>query len=297
MPSLFACARLPTLGMPTPDLFTAPRNGASPASESIEWKTDVQISRNGTEARSQVRAYPRYIYSWDIYSASSISRACLQALRTEDQFTIPLWPHVFERPATDPTAGIAATAPACLQLANDGGSSADTAPITWADGYAVAAPCAQARYEGAERSITHVVAGKLATAQVSFRLEDFEEAVASYAGATSLSMPLLDPFTGYGGGLAENAVDNQNMRDNGNLDIRESRYKQRIYTLNIVLNSRERIVAFRQLMFALKGRLNPLRWTAPGDSIERTWRLAADSVVLSYLRPGYATTSLSLKQL
>lgn len=286
--------------MPTPYNFTAPRNGATPVVEHLEWLTDVRTSRNGTEQRTARRAYPRYTYNFDIYSASDISRACLQALRLETSFLVPLWPHVFERPDTDPTAGIAATSPQVMQLDSAGAFAASTGPVTWADGYQVAAPCALARYGGAQRALTHVVSGKIATSAVSFRLEDFEEDVAAYAGAFSLSMPdfpLLDPFTSYGGGLAEQVNDNANTSDNGNLDVYESRYIERVYTLNIVLNSRTRILAFRQLMFSLKGRLGVLRWTAPGDTVERSWRLAADAVALSYTRPGYATTTLSLKQL
>jgi hypothetical protein len=288
--------------MPTPFPFTATRHAATPATETLEWGTDVRIASDGTEQRSSKRAYPRYTYACDIITLGEPARACLQALRLETSFLVPLWPHVFERPDVGPTAGIAASAPQVMQLDYFSAHAEGTAPITWDDAYAVAAPCAVARIDGTQRAMAHITSTE-STAKVQFRLIDFEEAVAPYAGAFSpslpdpMALPLMDPFTGLGGGMSEQIPDNVNAFDNGNLDLVETRYLERIYTLEVVLPTRAQILDFRRLLFALKGRMHPFRWTAPGDAEERIWRLAADSVVLSYLRPGIVKTTLSFKQL
>jgi hypothetical protein len=285
--------------MTTPYIFSAPRNGSTPVVERLEWLTDVQTSRNGTEVRRGRRAYPRYTYTFDIYVASDISRACLQALRTETSFLVPLWAHVFERPDRAPSAGIAYSAPQLMQLDHAGARQITNATsITWAAGYDVAAPCIVARYAGSQRSFSHVVPGKVATSSVSFRLENFREAVNTYPpNVTGSTIRDITFLTSAGGGLAEQITDNANNFDNGNIDLYESKYLERIYNVSIVLNTRANIVVFRRLLFWLQGRLNPLFWTAPGDTVRRTWRLASDSVDITYLRPGLATCTLSLKQI
>jgi len=260
----------------------------------------VQIARNGTEARSDRRAYPRHTYSFEIYATSAIARACLEALRTESTFSVPLWPHVFERP--DLASDVAVYGPASvLQLDQlTGAYAAGSGAFAWDAAYSIAAPLAVARFAGSQRSISHVLAGKIATAQVSFRLEDFRENAGPYWGPTSSTyeeMVLFDVFTESGGGLAEQINDDSNTFENGHRDLYESRFRERVYTANVVLNTRAKILAFRQMLFLVKGRLTPLRWTAPGDTVERTWRLASDTVELAYTRPSYATCTLSLKQI
>lgn len=284
--------------MTTPYIFSAPRNGSTPVVERLEWLTDVQISRNGTEVRRGRRAYPRYTYTFDIYVASDISRACLQALRTETSFLVPLWPHVFERPDRAASAGIAYSAPQLMQLDHAGARQITAASsITWAAGYDVAAPGVVARYAGSQRSFSHVVPGKVATSSVSFRLENFRESIQpALPNVTGSTIRDITQFTGAGGGLTEQITDNANNFDNGNIDLYESEYRERIYNVSIVLNTRASIVLFRRFLFYMSGRLNLVFWTAPGDTVRRTWRLASDSIDLAYLRPGLATCTLSLKQ-
>ena len=285
---------------PIPFTFAAPRDGSTPAVEHLEWLTDVQTSRAGTEARRGLRAFPRHMYSFDVYMATIASKYSMQALREETSFLVPLWPHVFERPETGPSAGVSGAGDAAVMLLDHRGEFAQgVSPVEWAPGYDVAAPCAVARYAGDQRGFQHRT-GRVSTGGVSFRLEGFQEAVAAYDGPKSSSMPdlfLLDPFTGAGDGLAEQIDVNANASDNGLIDLWEARYMQRTYTVNVVLNSRAAIVDFRRLLFALRGRLNPVRWTAPRDVGEKTWRLASDGVELSYLRPGLAKVALSLTEL
>lgn len=267
--------------------------------ERLEWRTDVQTSSDGTEHRRGLRAFPRHTYSFDIYAPTALAKASLAALRTESRFLVPLWPHVIERPETGPDAGIAAADPRVLLLDERGGFLETVAPLVWTPEYGVAAPCAVARHQGTQRGFTHQT-WQVSLGSVSFVLEGFQEVVPPYDGATSPhlpSLPLLDAFTQAGDGLSEQIDVQEDTFDAGWLPLQETRYTKRTYTLRIVLNTREKVLAFRRLLFALKGRLNPLRWTAPGDDTEKTWRLASDAVDLSYQRPALAMCTLSLTEL
>jgi hypothetical protein len=173
------------------------------------------------------------------------------------------------------------------------------APIGWSDTYDVAAPLARARFAADQRGISHAT-WQVSLASVSFRLIDFHEAVPAYSGPVSASrpaLPLLDSLTEAGDSLAEQIDVNTDSADNGLIDLYEVRYVKRTYTLNVVLNTREKVLAFRSLLFTLRGRLNPVRWTAPGDAEEKTWRLASDAVELTYPCPGRASCTLSLTEL
>lgn len=223
----------------------------------------------------------------------------MAALRTETRFLVPLWPHVFERPEGAPDAGISVISPQVMLLDHAGAFEVQSAPVLWAGYQDIAAPCAVARYVGEQRSFRHTP-WEVSAGAVAFRLEAFQEVVAAYGGPHSAafpSLPLLDSFTVAGGGMTEQIDVDSNVSDNGLLDLYEARYIKRSYTLSIVLNSRAQILQFRRLLFALRGRLNPLRWTAPGDTAEATWRLASDAVELSFLRPGLVTCTLSLTEI
>lgn len=287
-----------TQAMHTPFFFTAPRDASQPITERLEWLTDVQISRNGTETRKAIRSLPRYTYAYSILVTNPVSRACLEALRSETAFVVPLWCHSFEGNVTAPDAALSDTMQV-LALDQQGGYTLEVPPVAWTGTYSLGAPAALARYAGNQRSFSYRT-GKVSSGSVAFRLESFNEAVPAYAGPASSSMPdmfLLDRFTLTGSSIQEQIDDNANTSDNGLLDVYESRYIKRNYTVTVSLNSRAAILEFRALMFALRGRLNAFRWLAPGDTQEATWRLATDAVEIKYLRPGLASCTLSLTQL
>jgi hypothetical protein len=285
--------------MPTPFAFPVPRDARTPVIERLEWLTDLQPSMNGVESRRGLRAFPRQTYSFDVIANTPASKTALFSLRSEMSFLVPLWCHVFERPNTVPDAGISTTSPQVMLLDHKGNYSLVTGPVTWSTGCDLAAPCAPARYTTNSRSFTRVT-GLMDSAKVSFRLDAFKEAVAVYGGATSSSLagvPLLDPYTATGSALSEQIAVDANDWDNGWLDITEARFIKRNYSVSITLNTRAAILQFRQMLFALRGRLNPLRWTAPGDAVEKTWRLNSDAIELSYLRPGLLKCTLTLTEL
>jgi hypothetical protein len=284
--------------MPTPPVFLAPRDARTPVVERLEWGTDVQPSRNGTESRVQLRPFPRHTVSFDVLLNTPAARASLSALRQETRFLVPLWQHAFERPADSPDAGICAVQNTCLLLDHSGTAAEVPTPLLWPSWAHLAAPAAIARGVSDQRTIRHVTK-KVGTTAVSFQLEHYDEDVAPYAGPTSGGLPLLDVFTTSASSISEQIDIDANKNDTGLLDgLYEARFIKRSFTLTLTLSSRADVLAFRRLLFVLKGRLNPLRWTPPfDDEPERTWRLSADAVELSYLRPGLAQCTLSLMEL
>lgn len=282
----------------TTALFPAHRDASSPCRELLEWLTDVQIAIDGTDnARRKLRAYPRHTYSYDVVLPPSADKTPLDALRTAETFTIPLWCHAFQRPDLEATAGIAAVDPKTIALsATSEGVIYDADAFTWPDDFYIAAPAALARPVSDTRSIAYVTTGAQRSS-VSFRLLDFKEVVAAYTGPTVGGLPSLDTFTAYWVKPAEDVHEEADSFDEGHLTLYDVHYRQRSFTLSLTLPSREVIEAFRQFLFALEGRLNPLSWTAPGDEDPTTWRLAADAIELAYRRPNFATCTLSLIQL
>ncbi len=285
--------------MPTPFVFSAPRDARSPVVERLEWATDVQSSRDGTEQRAQLRPMPRHTVSFDVLLHTEAARACMAALRQETRFLVPQWQHVFEQPTAAPDAGVSVLQGSCLALDHFGYAVEVAPPFAWPAGTDVAAPAAVARLAADQRSIRHIT-GRVASAPASFQLEQFDEDVPAYDGPVSPSgIPLLDVFTETAQGITEQVDVDANKSDTGLIDgLYEARFFKRTFTLTVTLRNRAEVLAFRRLLFALKGRLNPLRWTPPYDcEAEGTWRLAADAVELSYLRPNLAQCTFSITQL
>lgn len=284
--------------MPTPFVFSAPRDARSPVVERLEWATDVQSSRDGTEQRAQLRPMPRHTVSFDALLHTDAARACMAALRQETRFLVPQWQHVFEQPNATPDAGLSAMQNTCLALDHFGLALEVPTPFSWPSGTDVAAPAAVARLAADQRSIRHLT-GRVASAPVAFQLERFDEEVPAYEGTLSAGLPLLDVFTETAQGITEQVDVDANKSDTGLIDgLYEARFIKRTVSLTVTLRDRAEVLAFRRLLFALKGRLNPLRWTCPFDQeAEATWRLATDAVELSYLRPNLAQCTFSLTQL
>ena len=285
--------------MSTPQNFFAHRDASTPCRELLEWLTDVPISRNGTDtARRQLRAYPRHTYSFDVLLTKNADKASLAALRAGELFVVPLWCHAFERPATVANAGVVGPTASPLVVALTPGSAGlltAAQAFAWSEQYYIAAPAALGRPVADARSISYITSGIQRTG-VSFRLVDFKEVVSAYTGPTSAGLPTLTPFTENWVNPAEQIDVNSSGFDDGHLDLYDVRYMKRGFTLDLTLRGRAQILEFRRLVFALRGRLNPLRWAAPGEA-ESTWRLASDGVEISYLRPNLATCQLSLTEI
>jgi len=142
--------------MPTPFTFSAPRDARSPVVERLEWATDVQASRDGTEQRAQLRPMPRHTVSFDVLLHTEAARACMAALRQETRFLVPQWQHVFEQPTTAPDAGVSALQGSCLALDHFGYAVEVPPPFAWPADTDVAAPAAVARLAADQRSIRHI---------------------------------------------------------------------------------------------------------------------------------------------
>lgn len=281
-----------------PFLFTAPRDGRSPVVERLAFGTDVQTSRNGTERRTSVRVAPRHVVEFVALLHTEAARASFEALRGGGEVLVPLWQHAFERPETAPTAGLGA-GHGLAGLDHLGGVfDAGTGPVAWADAWSLCAPLARGRFAGDSRSASHVIRS-LATAPLSIQLLGHFEAVAPYAGPTSAGLPLLDVFATTATMPSEAIALSSNTHDTGFGDgLFELRHTKQTFSTSLTLRTRSEILAFRQLLFQLRGRLNPLRWTPPiAGEAEGTFRLASDETAITYLRPGLATVELQLTSL
>lgn len=279
----------------TPYTLCAPRDARSPVVERLEWATDVQVARSGAERRTQLRPYPRHTVSFDVALHTPLAREAMPAIREGALFVVPLWQHVFERGQGAPDAGLVAGLESCLALDHRGRGEQLGTPLSWPEWADVAAPAALARPVGDSRAITHVVR-RVGTSSLSFQLIDHREAVGPYDGPTAGGLPLLDVFTETAQGIAESSAISSNFFDTGLIDgLSEIRHVKKGFSLSLTLGSRAQILAFRRLLFSLQGRLKALAWTPPYDEETLgTFRLAADGVELSYLRPGLATCTLSL---
>lgn len=245
-----------------------------------------------------MRPFPRHTLSFDVRLSADLAREALDGLREAETCIVPLWQHVFERPDTAPSAGIVSGLSSCTALDYAGRGESLPTPLSWPSWAALAAPASLARFVGDTRTARHLTR-RVGVASVSFQLLDHKEQVAAYAGPTSGGLPLFDVFTETASGISESTSVSQNLYDTGLLDgLSETRHGKRSFTVTLTLNTRAQILAFRQLMFAVKGRLNPVAWTPPvqGEAAG-VYRLASDSVLISYLRPNYATCTLTLTQL
>lgn len=277
----------------TLNVFNAPRDARQPLSEQLVWSTDVQVARRGAESRRALRAYPRQTISFDVLFSTPSARVSLDLLRTGGEVLVPLWQHAFERPDTVPDAGLAPLG-SVLALTHTGTHRAlPRDGFSWPLGFEIAAPAARARILGNQQQLTHVN-GRIAQAKASFQLLSFDEDVTPYPGG-SLD---LDTFR-YAFVATEQIDTDANEHDTGTQDgLYEARYQKRSFSVAVTLRDRAEIVAFRQFLFAVRGRLSALTWTPPFDSAPpRLWRLASDTVEISYLRPSYATCTLSLVEL
>lgn len=74
-------------------VFPFPPNWASPVNESIEWKTEVLRSRDGTEQRRQLRVIPRRGFEYSMFVCAELA-GMLEALLWGWQhrhFALPVW--------------------------------------------------------------------------------------------------------------------------------------------------------------------------------------------------------------
>lgn len=277
----------------TLNVFNAPRDARQPLTEQLAWSTDVQVARRGAESRRALRAYPRQTISFDVLFSTPSARASLGLLRTGGEVLVPLWQHAFERPSEAPDAGLV---PLGNVLALTHTGAHQTIPLgsfTWPSGFEIAAPAAKARILSNQRQLTHVN-GRIAQAKAAFQLLSFDEDVAPPASGTLD----LDAFC-YAFVSNEQLDTDANEHDNGTQDgVYETRYQKRSFSIAVTLRDRAAVVAFRQFLFATQGRLSALTWTPPFDAAPQgLWRLASDTVEISYLRPSYATCTLSLVEL
>lgn len=298
--------------MTTPNFFLMP-DGNQRISERLECLSAVPVSRNGNEPlRHALRAYPRasVMASFIVYASQYAD--LLQAMRDGDEFMIPYWPHIarvgvaaFESGLQFPVVGspqqavvFGSSAPAVFNLTTIVSSGLLTTAVfnggVMPAGGQAAYPMVRARLEG-DRGFEYVTNGLIRTS-LTFRLLDFDEVVPAYTGPMSSGLPLLANVDG-GQAIVETVKVVENRVDKGHLVLAERLYSKRSVTLLLRWNTREQISTFRNLFISrLQGSVGRLRYTLPGDGVERTWALAQDFIEITTWRAGLAECSISLEQ-
>lgn len=302
----------------TPFTLTAPRDGRSPVRERLEWLTDLQTSRNGTERRVQLRATPRHFVGFDVLLHTAAARTTLAQLLTPGaDYVLPLWQHAYQRPQFLPDVGHNTALAANASPVGRGGlvfTNMDGAAelLFWPDPNwppvgqtwvmhteaEFAAPAAVGRLTSEARQLL-TATRQVSLAPVEFQLLDYAESVGAWDGLTVGGTPSLDEIAAHAepGSLTGEAVSTVYDPQVGD-PLRRAWYSKQTLELSLVLPDRAAILAFRRLLFALKGRLNPVHYSPPIEGqAPGLFRLSADSVELQYVHPGLARCTFSLTRI
>ncbi len=300
---LLAGVRFLHLPMTTPTFSLLP-NASQPTTERLEWLTDLFTSRNGTEARVALRAFPRTSYSASFLVPDAAARSQIDFIRGKGEAVFPLFPHAFRAPTPAPDAGRAQGASpvkGCLVRALSGAVSlvpgytltpAQLAASQWA------CPAALGRVEDT-RSIEHKTS-RVGTLSLNFTALDFDEVIhgSGYTGATSAGLFVLPVRHNWAEAAKETHTARADAADYGHKTLRLHRHTKRTVGISILLPNRAAVAAFRVFLFSVaRGRFGAFRWQFPGDAAEGTWRLNQDAVEIEYLTVGVARCSLELTQL
>ena len=268
--------------------------GSSGFLERLEWLTEVGKSRDGSEVRVPVRAYPRYRYEYSLPAYDDATRAILGTLRTHSGLWLaPLWPHITagaNRPA------VLGTEEKMLSLMADG-SMLETTGLPAPEAVETM-PAALARLTDAPR-LTHK-RDDLAEARVAFVLVNFQEAVGAWDGATIDGKPVWPFSLDWTDGVEEEVSKDAETVDFGILWEEHVRFTERTHTATVALMGAEELATWRRFLWAVRGQHGEFWMQGPGDAAPTLYRLATDQVETAY-RFGaetlWATSKVSFKRL
>ncbi|QPC30978.1 hypothetical protein IS481_14730 [Caldimonas thermodepolymerans] len=257
--------------------------------------TDVSIALNGTERRVPLRAFPRRTYTSQFTFLDDQARAQRDVLRYADRVVFPLAMHQLPAEATAADAGVGAGS-VYLSRRKNGTYVLVSAPrYEWPLSAAIY-PCTEGRI-APSRTITHHSAG-VSSAVMSFTVEDLDEAIAPWGGEVALDgKPVWPVRADWSTEASERVDDFFDSADFGHRTLREVRYSKRVISVSLLLIGRPAILDFRRLVFTLRGRCKPFRYTFEPDGFERVWRLNTDSVSIDYLRPSLARVELEFLEI
>lgn len=277
--------------MTTP-LFTPRPDGSASTIERLEWQTDLQISRDGTEFARQVRLLPRHRIEFSTLIESDEDKASLAVLQAGGRVLLPLWCHTERRRylsqwqnldipsrgygfSTGGEGHFCTLTNGALSLFNGG----------LFDGYII--PAAVARMD------TNVQLTRLTSmtvvARLGFRLLDFNEQI-------SAEVPLVLPVRHDWSVSVDDATDEAiEAFDTATALVLERHYAKRTIRISVMADSFEGVAELRRFFFAVRGRFNTFQFALTGEDASQ-WRMAADAVEIEYLTTSLARVQLTLVQ-
>lgn len=281
-------------------------DGASPTVERIEALTDVQISRNGTERRAALRAYPRYGLSANFVVIGPAALAAFAPMRSGSPVLVPAWMHPFESTdgASPVVDAIHTPGPSRSFLVRSRNGAwrqvsfavlADRTLAGWDAADVRAWPLVEARSTDDSFDIEHrsMNARLVSLSLMSTSVDEGElPAVPMLDGK-----PVLSARADWSQAPSEGTAFSSNAWDAGHLTEWELRHAKRTVSVQFTLMSRQAVLEFRAFMRALRGRFQAFRYADPTSGDMKTWRLGNDVVELQYFKPGLARCALQLVEL
>lgn len=290
----------------TPFLVLA--DGASPRVERLEWLTDVQISRNGTEHRRALRALPRWSQSGqlvllDDYRGGQIS--ALEPILAGQAVTAPCWMHqipVLAGGATTADAIVRASTVADFLAVppNAGPFPAVALSVGASRGIAAANPATQlALYPLLEMRCTDGIDAEARSPGVRVMqltltaTSPLNETVDAWTDVGDNELPNFPVRLNGREAVRDAAAFSAKSFDAGHLWSWEPRYSKRTVSGLISLLSRAEIIEMRRFLYAVRGRAVAFNWHCPLDDEPKLWRFASDSLELAYTTPSIAELRFS----
>lgn len=271
--------------MTTP-IFTPKPDATSSLIERLEWLTNLETARDGTEFARAVRMVPRHRLEFSAYIRSADDKNSISILQAGGQVLLPLWPHV-ERYTGAPTPsrgyGYRLGHEAAF-LTLSGGSLAEFSG-TYPSGYIL--PAAVARLDS-NVQLTRLTSD-LAVARLGFRLVDFSEEIDT---DVSLALPERHDWTV---SVDDTTDETSETFDTATALVVERHYAKRVIKISIMARSFEAVTALRRFFFAVRGRANTFAYALAGEP-EQQWRLGTDAVEIEYLKTSLARVQLTLIQ-
>lgn len=298
--------------MPTPTPFLVLADGSAPRVERLEWLTDVQIARDGTEHRRALRALPRWSQSGqlvllDNYRGGQLEQ--LAPLLAGQSVLAPAWMHQFPvLPAgvTTADAMVRARTPQSLSYADFlaisptgvysqanfsigySGEVATANPST----HALLLPLLEMRCTGGIDAEARS-AGSRAIQLTLTATQPLSETVGAWTDNDENGRPNFPQRLNWRESVRDGTAFSANSFDAGHLWSWEPRYSKRTVSGLVSLTSRAEIIEMRRFLYATRGRAIAFNWHCPLDAEPRVWRFASDSLELAYSAPSRAELRFS----
>lgn len=286
----------------TEPVFAPPPDLTRPMIERLQWRTDVQIGTDGSEQRTQLRAWPWLEYAWQAVilpemleaepgSPQAAYEALLRSGGAEHAVVrVPLFPHAV-LPSETLTRGLTSS-PEVLYLSASGEQVDQNSPEA-----VFKAPSALAHLS--VRRTAEWTTDQFATCWVEARVINHFELVANPSPVDSLTLMQIGAAVlrhDWTTPVREAATIDVLRRETYHAFTEKGRYEKRSLTLDVVAPDDASIVLLRRFLFHLRGRLNAFPWAPQPQGLAGNWRLDQDVVEIAYITRNFAQTRLTFVQ-